>query len=162
LTRWLAEKHNVPFVQTAVGEANVADGILANNAIYGGEGSGGPIDPKVGLIRDSFVGMAQILELMAKSKKTVEQIVSSFPPMTMIKDKMTMSKDVLMESLKVLENGMGAKNISQLDGVRLDWDDQWILLRASNTEPIVRLIAEAPTAEQAIGLIKKAKGLLGL
>jgi phosphomannomutase len=99
---------------------------------------------------------------MAKSKKTLEQLVSSFPPMTMIKDKMTMSKDVLMESLKVLENGMGAKNISQLDGVRLDWDDQWILLRASNTEPIVRLIAEAPTAEQASGLIKKAKGLLGL
>lgn len=162
LTRWLAEKHNVPFIQTAVGEANVADGILANNAIYGGEGSGGPIDPKVGLIRDSFVGMAQILELMAKSKKTVEQIVASFPPMSMIKDKMTMSKDVLMESLKVLEKGMGAKTISQLDGVRLDWDDQWILLRASNTEPIVRLIAEAPTAEMASGLIKKAKGLLGL
>ncbi len=161
LTRWLANRFGVPYFQSAVGEANVADCMIANQAVYGGEGSGGPIDPLVGYIRDSFVGMAQVLDLMAATGKSVAELVAEFPGTAMIKDKMTLSKEKLLNSIQKLQEGMAADSISQLDGVRLDWEDRWILLRASNTEPIVRLIAEAPTSKDAGELIAKAKVLIG-
>lgn len=160
MTRWLAARFEVPYFQSAVGEANVADCMLEHSAVYGGEGSGGPIDPLVGYIRDSFVGMAQVLDLMATTGKTVSELVKEFPSSAMIKDKMTLSKERLLESLQRLTEGLECRNISQLDGVRLDWDDRWLLLRASNTEPIVRLIAEAPSQEEAESLIARAKVLI--
>ncbi len=160
MTRWLATRFNVPYFQSAVGEANVADCMLEQAAVYGGEGSGGPIDPLVGYIRDSFVGMAQVLDLLAATGKTVSELVAEFPSSAMIKDKMTLSKDRLLESLQRLAEGLECQKISQLDGVRLDWDDRWLLLRASNTEPIVRLIAEAPSRADAESLIARAKSLI--
>lgn len=160
MTRWLAARFNVPYFQSAVGEANVADCMLEHAAVYGGEGSGGPIDPLVGYIRDSFVGMAQVLDLMAASGKSISELLKQFPSTAMIKDKMTLSKSRLLESLQRLTEGLGCQNTSQLDGVRLDWDDRWLLLRASNTEPIVRLIAEAPTRADAESLIARAKSLI--
>ncbi|XZE45101.1 phosphoglucosamine mutase [Pirellulaceae bacterium SH467] len=160
ITKWLAQRFNVPFFQSAVGEANVADCMIEQSAVYGGEGSGGPIDPLVGYIRDSFVGMAQVLDLMAATGKSISQIVAEFPRSVMIKDKMSLSKERLLESLKRLVDGLACQHVSQLDGVRLDWDDRWLLLRASNTEPIVRLIAEAPTLSDAESLIARAKGLI--
>lgn len=160
MTRWIADRFQVPYFQSAVGEANVADCMLEHSAVYGGEGSGGPIDPLVGYIRDSFVGMAQVLDLLATTEKSVSEIVAEFPATAMIKDKMALSKDRLLESLQRLATGLDCRNISQLDGVRLDWDDRWLLLRASNTEPIVRLIAEAPSRAEAESLIARAKSLI--
>jgi phosphomannomutase len=157
----LAEQFGVAFHQSAVGEANVADMMVKTDAIYGGEGSGGPIDPKVGLIRDSFVGMAQALELMAREKMSVAEIVASLPRSAMIKDKMSMNKETLLKSIDRLKDGLQAESLSLLDGVRLDWQDRWLLLRGSNTEPIVRLIAEAPTVDDAQDLIARAKSLIG-
>lgn len=156
----LAEQFGIPFHQSAVGEANVADLMVKTDAIYGGEGSGGPIDPNVGLIRDSFVGMAQVLELMAREKMSVAQVVEYLPPTAMIKDKMSMSKDSLLKSIDKLKDGLQADSLSLLDGVRLDWKDRWLLLRGSNTEPIVRLIAEAPSILEAQELIARAKSLI--
>ena len=138
----------------------MADCMIEQSAVYGGEGSGGPIDPLVGYIRDSFVGMAQVLDLMAATGKSISQIVDEFPCSVMIKDKMSLSKERLLESLQRLVDGLACQRVSQLDGVRLDWDDRWLLLRASNTEPIVRLIAEAPTRQDAESLIAQAKGLI--
>ena len=161
-TRWLASRFGVPFHQSAVGEANVADSMISCHAVYGGEGSGGPIDPRVGFIRDSFVGMAQILDLMSITGKTLAQIVDEFPPLSMIKDKMTLTKEKLLGSIDRLKTGLEANSISTLDGVRLDWDDRWLLLRASNTEPIVRLIAEAPSRAEAEELIQKAKATISM
>jgi phosphomannomutase len=160
MTAYLAALHQVPFFQSKVGEANVVDAMLAHGAIYGGEGSGGPIDPRVGLIRDSFVGMAQVLDLMAATGKTISELVDTLPSMVMIKDKMTLSKDRLLESIERLTLRMQADSVSTLDGVRLDWPDAWLLLRGSNTEPIVRLIAEAPTPELARSLIERAKAIV--
>jgi phosphomannomutase len=157
----LAEQFGVSFHQSAVGEANVADMMVQTGAIYGGEGSGGPIDPNVGLIRDSFVGMAQVLELMAREKMTVANVVDSLPQSAMIKDKMSMSKETLLLSIDRLKVGLQAESLSLLDGVRLDWQDRWLLLRGSNTEPIVRLISEAPTVDDAQDLIARAKSLIG-
>ncbi|AMV31415.1 Phosphoglucosamine mutase [Pirellula sp. SH-Sr6A] len=160
MTKWLARRFDVASFQSAVGEANVADCMIEQGAVYGGEGSGGPIDPQVGYIRDSFVGMAQVLDLMAATGKSISEIAGEFPPSVMIKDKMSLSKERLLESLKRLVEGLECECVSQLDGVRLDWEDRWLLLRASNTEPIVRLIAEAPTRRDAESLITRAQSLI--
>jgi len=161
MTKWLAEKHGVPFHQSKVGEANVVDTMQLHNALYGGEGSGGPIDPRVGFIRDSFVGMAQMLDLMAATKSTVSELVDELPRMAMIKDKMVLSKDQLSASISQLSGMLKAQSVSNSDGVRLDWSDSWLLLRASNTEPIVRLIAETPSEAQSKELIARAKTIIG-
>lgn len=160
MTSFLAAKHQVPFFRSKVGEANVVDTMLAHGAIYGGEGSGGPIDPRVGLIRDSFVGMAQVLDLMAATGKTISEVVDTLPAMVIVKDKMTLSKERLVQSIDLLASRMRSDSVSALDGVRLDWQDAWLLLRGSNTEPIVRLIAEAPTEDLARGLIDRAKAII--
>jgi len=161
MTKWLAAKHGVPFHQSKVGEANVVDTMQSHNALYGGEGSGGPIDPRVGFIRDSFVGMAQMLDLMAATKSTVSELVNELPRMAMIKDKMVLSKDQLSASISRLSEQLNAQSVSNSDGVRLDWPDSWLLLRASNTEPIVRLIADTQSEAQSQELITRAKTIIG-
>lgn len=160
MTQWLANKYSVPFHRSKVGEANVVDVMLANDAVYGGEGSGGPIDPRVGLIRDSFVGIAQVLDLMTATGATVSQLVAQLPKMAMIKDKMTLSKEVLLASISKLSTQLKAESVSTEDGIRLDWADSWLLLRGSNTEPIVRLIAESPDESQSRSLIERAKSII--
>jgi phosphomannomutase len=160
MTEWLAQKHDVPFYRSNVGEANVVDMMLAHDALYGGEGSGGPIDPRVGFIRDSFVGIAQVLDLMAHSQSTVSELTAQLPRLAMIKDKMMLSKEKLNASIAKLAARLNANRISNLDGVRLDWSDRWLLLRGSNTEPIVRLIAESPNESDSLSLINQAKAIM--
>jgi phosphomannomutase len=160
MTEYLANKHKVAFFRSKVGEANVVDCMLEHKALYGGEGSGGPIDPRVVLVRDSIVGMAQVLDLMAATGKSISQLVDTLPRYAMIKDKMTLSKDKLDASIELLGQGLQADSVSTLDGVRLDWADSWLLLRASNTEPLVRLIAEASDLKSAEDLIQRAKSLM--
>jgi phosphomannomutase len=160
MTEYLANKHNVSFFRSKVGEANVVDCMLEHHALYGGEGSGGPIDPRVVLVRDSIVGMAQVLDLMAATGKSISQLVDALPRYAMIKDKMTLSKEMLEASIELLRSGLQADSVSTIDGVRLDWADGWLLLRASNTEPLVRLIAEAADRQAAEELIQRAKNLM--
>jgi len=160
MTKWLAEKNRVPFFQSKVGEANVVDVMKEKGALYGGEGSGGPIDPRVGFIRDSFVGMAQVLDLMAAKDESLSTIVAKLPRMVIVKDKMTLSRKKLEQSIGKLMTQMTADSISELDGIRLDWDNRWVLLRASNTEPIVRIIAESPTESQTRDLIQNVKAVI--
>jgi phosphomannomutase len=104
--------------------------------------------------------MAQVLDLMVATGKSISQLVESLPQMTMIKDKMTLSKEKLDASIELLRTGLKADSVSTLDGVRLDWADGWLLLRSSNTEPLVRLIAEAPDKQSAEELIQRAKTLM--
>ncbi|MCY3007737.1 MAG: phosphoglucosamine mutase [Planctomycetota bacterium] len=160
MTEDLAKKHQVPFFRSKVGEANVVDCMLEHKALYGGEGSGGPIDPRVVLVRDSIAAMAQILDLMAATGRSISQLVGELPAYAMIKDKMTLSKEKLDASIDLLRSKLQADSVSTLDGVRLDWADRWLLLRASNTEPLVRLIAEAPDRQGAEELIRRAKSLM--
>jgi phosphomannomutase len=134
--------------------------MLAHGALYGGEGSGGPIDPRVGFIRDSFVGIAQVLDLMAHSQSTISQLTAQLPKLAMIKDKMSLSKEKLNASIAKLASRLNADRVSNLDGIRLDWSDRWLLLRGSNTEPIVRLIAESPSESDSLSLINQAKAIM--
>ena len=157
MTEHIAKRLRVQFTRSPVGEANVVDAMKRTQAVYGGEGSGGPIDPRVGYVRDSFVGMAQILDLMAHRGKKLSVIVGELPSMVMIKDKLTIAPENILTSFTKIERALMAPAVDRQDGLRLDWPDRWIILRASNTEPLVRLIAEAPTQSEAVALIEAAK-----
>ncbi|MGI9519441.1 MAG: phosphoglucosamine mutase, partial [Pirellulaceae bacterium] len=128
---------------SAVGEANVCDKMFDVNAVYGGEGNGGPIDPRVGYVRDSFVGMAQVLELMASTGKSVKDLLSELPRYAIHKAKSSVSRDRLPEIFDALRAQFSDTATSDMDGLRFDWPDRWLLVRPSNTEPIVRIICEA-------------------
>jgi phosphomannomutase len=157
MTEQIARKLGVEFTRSPVGEANVVDAMNRTGAVYGGEGSGGPIDPRVGLVRDSFVGMAQILDFMAKRGLKLSSIVSELPSLAMIKDKLTIAPESVPAAFEKIERELRAPAVDRQDGLRLDWPDRWIILRSSNTEPLVRLIAEAPTQKEAVALIEAAK-----
>ncbi|MDX1925836.1 MAG: phosphoglucosamine mutase [Pirellulaceae bacterium] len=159
ISQYIASHHNSTLLRSAVGEANVADLMIAENAVFGGEGSGGPIDPQVGYVRDSFVGMARILQLLTTSKRSISQIVASLPPLAMVKDKATLDSSQLPKLLDALTTRMQDATASRLDGLRLDWADRWLLVRGSNTEPIVRFIAEAPSVAEAQSLCDQARAV---
>ncbi len=156
LSKHLASRFDVNCHQSAVGEANVVDEMLARKAVFGGEGNGGPIDPRVGYVRDSFVGMALVLELLATEGCPLSQIVAGLPPLAMVKDKINLPASKLPPLLDKLAAEMAPTTSSRLDGLRMDWSDRWLLVRGSNTEPIVRLIAEAPTVQAAQELCDQA------
>ena len=156
----LAERFGRPFFRAAVGEANVVDAMLAQDACFGGEGNGGPIDPRVGMIRDSFVGMAQILDAMAARRLPVSALAAELPRYEIVKTKIALVSEKVPAGLKALQQHFAAARSDWLDGLRLDWPDRWLLVRASNTEPIVRAIAEAATADEARNLCDQAAAVL--
>ncbi len=156
----LAERHGQPFFHSAVGEANVADMMLAEQAVFGGEGNGGPIDPRVGLVRDSFVGMAQLLDAMTAREMPIAQLADELPRYELVKTKTSLPQDRVPAALNALERHFSDATASRLDGLRLDWPGRWLLVRPSNTEPIVRAFAEAPTAGEAAELCRQAAAVL--
>jgi len=156
----LAEQYGVPFHRSPVGEANVVDAMLENGAVFGGEGNGGPIDPRVGMVRDSFVGMALLLDAMAARDMTVAELADELPRYEIVKTKVSLPREKIPAALDALLEHFADATPDRLDGLRLDWPDRWLLVRASNTEPIVRAIAEAETAAEARKLCQAAAGVL--
>lgn len=157
----LAARAGVPLVRAPVGEANVVAVMRANNAVFGGEGNGGPIDPRVGFIRDSFVGMAQVLDMMAARKQPVSQLADELPQYAIHKTKQELVRDRIPAALDALEAHWSEAVADRMDGLRLDWPDRrWLLVRASNTEPIVRIIAEATDADDANSLCQEAAAVM--
>jgi phosphomannomutase len=144
-----------------VGEANVVDKMLETAAILGGEGNGGVIDPRVGLVRDSFVGMALLLEAMAARDRPISELADELPQYSIVKTKITLPADKVPAAMDTLQRHFRGAACDCMDGVRFDWPGKWLLVRASNTEPIVRAIAEAPTAEEARQLCVEAASALG-
>jgi phosphomannomutase len=145
----LAERYVVEFYRSAVGEAHVTARMDEVGAAFGGEGNGGPIDPRVGYVRDSFVGMALILDAMAARDLPVSQLVDQLPRYAIVKTKFPLETQRLPEVQERLRSRFPEAAVDLQDGLRLDWPGRWLLVRPSNTEPIVRAIAEAPTAETA-------------
>lgn len=156
----LAQQAGVASFRSAVGEANVADMMIAQKATYGGEGNGGPIDPRVGYVRDSFVGMAQVLDLMTSSGKSLAELADALPKFHIVKSVAQVTAEQLPALLERLVNAHPLADASTGDGLRLAWQDKWLLVRGSNTEPIVRLIAEAQTQEEAQDLCDRAAALI--
>ena len=121
MTEDLAVRHGQPFFRSAVGEANVVDMMLAKDAIFGGEGNGGPIDPRVGLVRDSFVGMAQLLDAMAARELPISRLADELPRYEIVKTKVTMPPEKVAAALHALEKHFDDARPDRLDGLRLDW-----------------------------------------
>lgn len=145
----ICQQHGCRLELSAVGEANVTDRMIRDRAVYGGEGNGGPIDPRVGYVRDSFVGMAQVLDSMAKNNLPLSQLAARLPQYAIHKTTIAIERERVPGLLDRLRNHFADAATSTLDGLRLDWPDRWLLVRASNTEPIVRAVAEAKSADAA-------------
>jgi phosphomannomutase len=165
MTEDLAQKYGVPFFQSAVGEANVVDEMLRRQAVLGGEGNGGVIDPRVGLVRDSFVGIASVLDAMAARGQPIGALADELPRYAIWKAKIQLPPDAVPAALDALERYFHDATPNRLDGLRLDWSQpdgsgSWLLIRASNTEPIVRIIAEAPGTQDAQALCDEATKIL--
>jgi phosphomannomutase len=152
----LCDRSGVPFHRAAVGEANVVARMREIGAVIGGEGNGGVIDPRVGWVRDPFIGMALILSLMAETGRTLGQLAAALPAYHIVKDKYEVPRDRLPAALAALRARWPDAKVNDADGLRLDWADRWLHVRGSNTEPVVRVIAEAPTAAAARGLCAEA------
>jgi phosphomannomutase len=152
----LAARYGVPFFRSAVGEANVVDAMLRHDAVFGGEGNGGPIDPRVGLVRDSFVGMAQLLDAMSARQAPVSRLADELPRYEIVKTKISLGSGNVPAALDALARHFQAPRTDRMDGLRLDWPGRWLLVRASNTEPIVRAVAEAETEEEVQRLCAEA------
>jgi phosphomannomutase len=168
MTALIAARHGVPCHVSAVGEANVVDRMLAVNAVLGGEGNGGVIDPRVVLVRDSFVAMALVLERMCAGPRltSVAELAAGLPRLVMKKTKVDLAPAIrgpgLAAALERIAAAFPGARPDRLDGLRLDWPGGWLLVRASNTEPIVRLVAEAES-EAAVddALARAAAALAG-
>ena len=156
----LADRYEVPLLRSPVGEANVVEVMKRQKAVFGGEGNGGPIDPRVGYIRDSFVGMALILDAMAARDVAVSELADELPRYEIHKTKQPLDPAKLNVALTNLENHFADAEVNREDGLRLDWPGRWLLIRASNTEPIVRIIAETTSLEQSVALCQEAADVL--
>lgn len=156
----IARSFGVPCHRSAVGEANVVEKMRAVGAVIGGEGNGGVIDPRVGWVRDPFIGMGLVLDLMAETGKTLSRLVSELPAYSIVKNKYTMAPERLPALYAALQMRWPEATANRLDGLRLDWPDRWLHVRPSNTEPIVRVIAEAPKSSEAESLCRVAGDLV--
>jgi phosphomannomutase len=160
VTKDIATMFGVTCHRAAVGEANVVEKMREIGAVIGGEGNGGVIDPRVGWVRDPFIGMGLVLQLMADTGKPLSDIVAELPRYVIVKDKYTVARDRLTKLNAALEARWPEAKPNRIDGLRLDWSDRWLHVRASNTEPIVRVIAEAPNAAVAEALCKAVGQLI--
>jgi phosphomannomutase len=156
----LANKHRVVFSRSAVGEANVVDEMLRRGAVLGGEGNGGVIDPRVVLVRDSITAMALVLDALAARDATLAELAAELPRYEMTKEKLNFPTERFAAAMEALERHFADATVDRLDGLRLDWPTAWLLIRTSNTEPIVRIMAEAPSAAEAERLCSEARGVL--
>jgi phosphomannomutase len=160
----VAAAAGVPLVRAAVGEINVARRMEKEGAVVGGEGNGGVILPDVHLTRDSAVATALVLQLLLETDKQVAEIVRSQPNYTIVKDKLPRDAGSLDAAFARLESTLQAAEADRQDGLRLAWPEQrrWLHLRASGTEPILRIIAEAPDEAGARELVERARAALGV
>jgi phosphomannomutase len=154
----VAAAHGGRVVRTPVGEANVIQTMLRENAAIGGEGNGGVIDSRIVPGRDSLVGMAYVLQLMAATGKTISQLVAEIPRYEIVKHKFECRREDANRAVEAVKKEFASEKVDTQDGIRIDWDRAWVHARPSNTEPIMRIIAEAPdrkTAEEKIAAVQR-------
>ncbi len=140
--------------RSKIGEANVTERMRADHAVIGGEGNGGVIYPRINFGRDSLTGMALILHLLAGTGRTVSALVADLPPFRMVKDKITCPSNRIPDVLRMVKREFDGHRLDTRDGVKVILEDgRWFLVRGSNTEPIVRVVAEAATDADARALV---------
>ena len=145
----VAGRYGVPVFRTRVGEANVAQAMRRYHAVIGGEGNGGVIYPAINFARDSLVGIALVLHLLAETDQSVSELTAALPSCEMVKYRLTCPSHRIPEMLKRVREQYARFDVNTLDGVKVTMPEGWFLLRGSNTEPVLRLVAEAPTEQDA-------------
>jgi len=156
----IAKAANCEVVRTPVGEANVVAAMLENNCVIGGEGNGGVIDLRVSPVRDSLVGIALVLQLMAETGKRISQLVSEIGGYYMVKEKFETGEAEAQRILDLAKKKFTDARVDTRDGCRFDFEDGWVHLRASNTEPVIRAIVESKderTVQKYIDIILKIR-----
>ncbi|AZA81330.1 phosphoglucosamine mutase [Chryseobacterium lactis] len=163
--RDVAQTHNSEYFASAVGEVNVVTLMKEKNAVIGGEGNGGIIYPELHYGRDSLVGVALFLTHLAKENKTVSELRAGYPSYFMGKKKIELTPEIDVDAiLSKMEQEYQNEQVSTVDGVKIDFENNWVHLRKSNTEPIIRIYTEAKSQEEADQLgddiIAKIKSLI--
>ncbi|MEM8901072.1 MAG: phosphoglucosamine mutase, partial [Bacteroidota bacterium] len=152
----IAEKHGCRHHASAVGEVNVTEIMKRTDALIGGEGNGGIIYPELHYGRDSLVGIALFLSHLVKSKMSCAELRATYPDYFMAKKKIQLVEGInLEEILASFKTSYSEHKINDVDGVRVDFENSWVHLRKSNTEPIIRVYSEAPTQGEADALADK-------
>ena len=165
--RDITNKYYGNYQASAVGEVNVVELMKATNAVIGGEGNGGIIYPELHYGRDSLVGVALFLTYLANQDKTVAQLRASYPQYYMSKNKIELTPQIDVDAILVaMTEKYKNENITTIDGVKIDFAENWVHLRKSNTEPIIRIYTEAATQQLAddlaIRIIDEIKVVAGI
>ncbi|MFH1683589.1 MAG: phosphoglucosamine mutase, partial [Candidatus Margulisiibacteriota bacterium] len=152
----IVKEHHGMLIRTKIGEVHVAEELKNLKGLIGGEGNGGVIYPRVGFNRDSLTAMALILNFMASSKKSISDLAKDIPSYFMVKKKVKCrSQDEAEEFIEEVKQGFRRKNLILTEGVKVVLPTSWVHVRASNTEPIIRIIAEGKERREVKKLIKK-------
>ncbi|MBQ3722988.1 MAG: phosphoglucosamine mutase [Bacteroidales bacterium] len=160
--RDVTERHGGEYFAAAVGEVNVTTKMHEVGALIGGEGNGGVIYPAIHYGRDAMVGVALFLSSLARKRVTVSALKASLPQYAIVKNRIDLSDPALIDRiLKAMKEHYAAEKINDIDGVKIDFEAtrRWVHLRRSNTEPIIRIYAEAPTVSEAEALAAEVKAL---
>jgi phosphomannomutase len=152
----VTKNHGGNYQASAVGEVNVVEMMKKTQAIIGGEGNGGIIYPESHYGRDALVGVALFLSLLAEQKGLVSELRASYPNYFMSKQKIELTPDIQADqALEAIAKTYKSENISTIDGVKIDFENQWVHLRKSNTEPIIRVYTEAKSQSEATELANR-------
>lgn len=154
--RDVTEKHSGVYEASAVGEVNVVELMKKNNAVIGGEGNGGIIYPSSHYGRDSLVGVALFLTHLAEKQISIRELRDSYPSYFMSKNKIQLTPQIDVDAILIaMQEKYAHENITTIDGVKIDFTDNWVHLRKSNTEPIIRIYTEAKSQDLADALAQK-------
>jgi len=153
--------HGCQYSAAAVGEVNVVAEMKRTNAVIGGEGNGGVIYPELHYGRDALVGVALFLTLLAKSGNKVSELKKTYPQYCIAKNKIELTPEIDVDALlEAMKEKYASENVTDIDGVKIDFADSWVHLRKSNTEPIIRIYSEASTMEEADKLAEDVKEVI--
>ena len=150
----VAKKFDCPVFLTKIGEVNVTDAMQQQRAVIGGEGNGGVIYPRINFARDSLVGIALVLHLLAESGKSVTELLADIPRYSIVKEKISCASDRIAGALRIVRQEFAEFQLDTRDGVKVIMPDGWLLVRGSNTEPIIRVVAEAKSEQRAQEMVK--------
>jgi len=149
----VAKSFECPIFLTKIGEVNVTDEMEKQQAVIGGEGNGGVIYPRINFARDSLVGMALVLHLLAQKGQPVTELMKSFPSYSIVKQKLVCPSHRVATVLKMLREEYAGYPVDARDGIKVMLHNGWFLVRGSNTEPVIRVVAEAGSDSEARDIV---------
>lgn len=146
----MTQRHGGTYYASSVGEVNVVNLMKTQHAVIGGEGNGGVILPELHYGRDALVGIALMLNLLAERQVTMSDLRTSYPDYYIVKNKIQLTADMNIDKiLDVVANEFSHEKLNTSDGLKIDFEDGWVHLRRSNTEPIIRVYAESSSEKEA-------------